>query len=465
MKMRTPFRVLALTLLPGLLAISTLQAKSTLPSKNYPAPATLARAALNGEPSFDLAGAIVDGAFPNVQSWRRVSTAPVNNVQVNFDYTAFAPSYLSEFGIRVRHEPTGFDKLIGGADACGNFGPCSVITGWLAAPGSVSESFSFAAEIIDGSGTWTITLLDSLDDPGSDGFIDAGAVTVSILDVAEPDDDIPSASPLVCETARISVISDPGDVDVFRINGTPGAIARIDIDAQIVGSTLDSLVTVFDSGGNVLGVDDDTAADGEPTPTLDSYIPVLLPSSGEVFAQVAALAAASSDYYRIALRCAAALDGFEPNNTGTTATPIPCNTTLHAEIEAVGDVDFYSILATPNQIVAVDVDSADLGVLDPVLGVFDSTFNLLAVSDDNPAPGEPVTLEPYLDVIAPPDGIIIIAVSSYDDLDFDGVGDIGPFHSAGPYTLEIGGFCGPAPWVFAEGFHPANPARKRGGPD
>lgn len=61
------------------------------------------------------------------------------------------------------------------------------------------------------------------------------------------------------------------DVDFFNVQMKAGDRLVVDIDARIYGSSLDSLVTVFDASGNVLAFSDDAAAPGESF-TFDSYL-------------------------------------------------------------------------------------------------------------------------------------------------------------------------------------------------
>jgi hypothetical protein len=58
----------------------------------------------------------------------------------------------------------------------------------------------------------------------------------------------------------------------------------------------------------------------------------------------------------------------------------------------------------------------------------------LALSDDDPAPGEPVTLDSFLQLIVPSTGTFFIAVSSSADVDFNGGEDA---LTSGPYTLSV----------------------------
>lgn len=72
------------------------------------------------------------------------------------------------------------------------------------------------------------------------------------------------------------------DVDLFRVNLSAGDIIQVDIDADEIGTGLDSVLRVFDSNGVELAVNDDGAGPSEPT-TRDSYLVFSAPAGGTFF--------------------------------------------------------------------------------------------------------------------------------------------------------------------------------------
>ncbi|MGB5899895.1 MAG: SdrD B-like domain-containing protein [Geitlerinemataceae cyanobacterium] len=66
-------------------------------------------------------------------------------------------------------------------------------------------------------------------------------------------------------------VSSPADVDFIEVQLNAGDRVTIDIDAAELGSSLDSIVRLFDSTGTEVAVNDDSSAPGE-TFSLDSYI-------------------------------------------------------------------------------------------------------------------------------------------------------------------------------------------------
>ncbi|GIW92549.1 MAG: hypothetical protein KatS3mg110_0590 [Pirellulaceae bacterium] len=104
------------------------------------------------------------------------------------------------------------------------------------------------------------------------------------------------------------------------------------------------------------------------------------------------------------------------------------------------DVDLLEFQFTAGTVVTIDIDAAINGSsLDSVVRLFDSAGNELAVSDDDPAPGEPFTLDSYLQFVIPVTGTYYIGISSFDNFTYDintqASGTAG--FSVGPYTIEV----------------------------
>src|SRR5262245_49812809 len=68
----------------------------------------------------------------------------------------------------------------------------------------------------------------------------------------------------------------PNDVDFFAVDLDEGALLVVDVDAEVLGSSLDSYLRVFDEGGAELPGNDD--ADG-----LDSALQFTAPTAGRYF--------------------------------------------------------------------------------------------------------------------------------------------------------------------------------------
>jgi hypothetical protein len=261
-------------------------------------------------------------------------------------------------------------------------------------------------------------------------------------DPNEPNDSLSEATPLACPAA-IDVEIDPlRDVDFYELSVSPGDIVTIDIDADEFGSTLDSVLGIFDAFGTLRDTSDDSTGPGE-TDSLDSFLLTTGSGGGALFIAVSAFSdfgfdgtdAGSTGFYSLIVACESPVpDGSEPNNSLADATPVSLPFEANRTIAPVADVDVFEISIEVGNLVTIDVDAAELGsTLDPVLGVLDPDGEILQDSYDDPAPGEPVTLDPFLMFVARRSGPYFVAVSANDDGDFNGSGA----SSSGDYTLQI----------------------------
>jgi cysteine-rich repeat protein len=119
----------------------------------------------------------------------------------------------------------------------------------------------------------------------------------------------------------------------------------------------------------------------------------------------------------------------EPNDSLDDATSIACPfETVGAEINPRGDVDFYSMAVSEGDVVAIDIDARDEGSsLDSILGLLGSNREILVLSDDDPAPGEPFSLDSYLEFEAPATATYFIGVTSCCDFSFEGGSGLGNY--------------------------------------
>lgn len=103
------------------------------------------------------------------------------------------------------------------------------------------------------------------------------------------------------------------------------------------------------------------------------------------------------------------------------------------------DVDLMALQLAAGDRLSIDIDADEFGSgLDPILRVFDAAGNQVSVSDDDPAPGEPFTLDSYIDYTVPTAGTYYIGVSSYANFGYDpAVAGSGSGFSTGSYDLEI----------------------------
>jgi Bacterial pre-peptidase C-terminal domain len=101
-----------------------------------------------------------------------------------------------------------------------------------------------------------------------------------VLHEKEPNNGFRQAQPIIVPSVIEGRISSPLDVDVFRIDAKAGQQLTVEIHAARHGSPLDSILTLYDSTGQIVASNDDF--DGSP----DSRIEVRLPKSGSYFISV-----------------------------------------------------------------------------------------------------------------------------------------------------------------------------------
>ena len=103
-------------------------------------------------------------------------------------------------------------------------------------------------------------------------------------------------------------------------------------------------------------------------------------------------------------------------------------------------VDIIEFQLDAGERVILDIDADELGsTLDPILRLFNSAGTQLAVSDDDPAPGEFFTLDSYIDFSASVADTYYVGVSGYSNFSYDPFIDgSGAFNSSsGSYELAI----------------------------
>ena len=128
-------------------------------------------------------------------------------------------------------------------------------------------------------------------------------------------------------------------------------------------------------------------------------------------------------------------DPFEPNNSPTAAqfVKLPFSTEAHFTAIDPGDVDFYRFTAKAGDILAIETVPGTQ--LDTMLGLFDSSNNLLVLDDDGGAYG--VGGLSRILVRIPVAGNYKVGVTTWPDFTFTGTGN-----ESGRYVLSIRSYTG-----------------------
>jgi len=98
-------------------------------------------------------------------------------------------------------------------------------------------------------------------------------------------ENLPSGFNIISATAETGSQTNPNFVDIIELQLDAGEKVTIDIDAIEIGSSLDSVLRLFDSAGTEVKRSDDDAGPGE-TSTYDSYIDFTASTTGTYYVGV-----------------------------------------------------------------------------------------------------------------------------------------------------------------------------------
>jgi hypothetical protein len=104
--------------------------------------------------------------------------------------------------------------------------------------------------------------------------------TIPVVAEKEPNNGFKQAQPIALPQTVDGVIAQAQDVDVYRFEGKAGQKIVIEVLAARYGSALDSILSLHDADGHLLGSNDDIAG------SVDSRLEITLPKDGAYFASV-----------------------------------------------------------------------------------------------------------------------------------------------------------------------------------
>ncbi len=227
--------------------------------------------------------------------------------------------------------------------------------------------------ILPANGTYYLAVEDYEGRGGLDYFYTI-YLSMKGCDAYEPNHSWHEAVPISYSAALTALdICPAGDIDYFSFAGSAHGTSVVDIDAYNIGSSLDSVIYLYDTDGvTQLAYNDDWS-----WPNVDSRIEYTLPADGTYYLLVMDYAHPSyggDDFFyqiSLSLECSAA---HEPNDTWEDATPISYGTRLaDPDICPADDLDYYSFVGKAGDDIAVDIDAWDIGSdLDSVLYLYDT---------------------------------------------------------------------------------------------
>jgi len=134
------------------------------------------------------------------------------------------------------------------------------------------------------------------------------------------------------------------------------------------------------------------------------------------------------------------IDGFEPNDTPNTATPLTdlepgeSGDTEPAILDG-GDLDFFEVPVLAGDRLRVDIEASELGsALDAMIAIYDASGVPVTFVDDSVDPDSGAfSFDPAVELEMSFSGVARVGVTSYPDLDFDGSGGA----TTGPYWIRV----------------------------
>ncbi|MEM9275028.1 MAG: DVUA0089 family protein [Cyanobacteria bacterium P01_F01_bin.143] len=278
------------------------------------------------------------------------------------------------------------------------------------------------------------------------------------------------------DNATSTRLSAEDDVDLFAVELNAGDILSADINAEVIGSELDAVLSLFDAEGNLITQNDGNSfiIEEEEVTELDPFSQWIALENGTYYVGVSSSdnleydptvagsgSGDSSGFYRLVL----SIEEFEIDELAAESNDIIDEANLiELDLEApvtvsgeIGDnatsiflspeddVDLFAVELEEGDILLANINAEAIGSdLDAVLSIFDINGELLTQNDDNSFEdefGEIVTeLDSFAQLNAPADGTYYVGVSSFENLEYDpnvAISSRGSGDSVGFYDLVL----------------------------
>lgn len=255
-----------------------------------------------------------------------------------------------------------------------------LVKGWQAAP-TFGESFNGIADIAS-PGTYIIEVRDGSNNARSALPYEMVASLNPTLDIAEPNNDITTATPTNFDAQVWASILPLSDADFYRVNTTHQG--QITVDFNRIPSNLNIAFRVLDDQGRLVRNWQTAPAFGG---VFSGWADIKTPGAYIVEVRDGSNNARAADPYGMVISYIPTADPSEPNDTLKTATPLAFNQPMRAAILPLGDVDHY--LVTANQQGELMIDFASVPAdLNPAFRVLDDQGRLVRNWQTAPAFGE-----------------------------------------------------------------------------
>jgi hypothetical protein len=228
--------------------------------------------------------------------------------------------------------------------------------------------------------------------------------TVPAVNALAAGSNFDTAEEIYCDDPALSYsgeITSPAQEDYYKIYLVAGQVLTIDVDAEKIGSTLDSILEVFDSDGSSIGVSDDSkdVQEGSTPPiSVDPYLEITAYVDGYYFLVISASTpgkGADTGNYFFLLKCSDPgqptsqeftwpvvvpnLLGATGSDTGSliNITPENAKSSLPFDLGVGPIADIEYQFSTLKIIAAVNDNSVSIVAIDPDSGAAIQTFSLV----------------------------------------------------------------------------------------
>lgn len=173
--------------------------------------------------------------------------------------------------------------------------------------------------------------------------------------------------------ARVSSIGTPDDADWYSVELVEGRPYRFYVDGIDPDALADPLLTLYDSQGNQIAVDDDGG------PGVNSYLSFTSPTGGPVFAGVTSYNSSGTGRYQLRV-----VDTDVPGHAYTDENLDSAGDDRLGNIEISGDIDAYRVELEAGVRYVIEVNGhGDNPLGDAFLTIADSEGTALTTDDDS----------------------------------------------------------------------------------
>ncbi len=269
-----------------------------------------------------------------------------------------------------------------------------------------------------------------------------------------------SLGPLTQPRSYGTFIGDGADVDMFSFvvlgaSPTTPVLVSFDTDAYYTPGPTDTYLRLFDASGNQLAANDDGAAPDE-THSVFSYLEYSFTSGAQYFIGVSGYPNTAYDpitgkndqeailggYYGLDVNAIDTTDSDDQfSEARTLGTISPYDGQVRTDqIATVTDVDMFSFNVAAGETVGFDINPIGDPRFDSCLRLFDSSGNVLELSDNARGRDVHTPNSPYISYRFASGGTYYIAVSGSPNLSFNPITGLGDkLAKTGEYQFVVSG--------------------------